>query len=186
MINLLCQFIFNYCTKGRLSTVLSKSAQHISQICGGNLVTMLQLIATVLVSLVWGFYENWSVSLVCIGAISMVTCVGIGLMYARANADKLTPELMMAGHYSSECIVNIRVVRTIQGAEDLFMENYNKTSNLHKEKKLAEAWGNAKGMGFAMGILNSDILFLKVKRMVVYTFFHHLSNLKVKTHLKTI
>jgi len=49
---------------GRLSTVLSKSAQHISQICGGNLVTILQLTATVGVSLVWGFVENWRVAFV--------------------------------------------------------------------------------------------------------------------------
>jgi len=81
-----------------------------------------------------------------------VTCVMIGLFLRRMEIDKLTPELMMAGHYSSECIVNIRAVRTIQGAEGLFLDNYVKSTKLHLEKKLGEAYGNAKAMGLAQGI----------------------------------
>ncbi|CAD7956242.1 unnamed protein product [Amoebophrya sp. A25] len=83
--------------------------------------------------------------LICVTFVFFIILVTV--FVRRAAVDALTPELTLAGHYASECLYNIRAVRTLAGAEKIFFQKYNKCVLSHKEKRASEAAGNGLFLG---------------------------------------
>jgi len=108
-------------TSGKLNALLTTETAAVEAGIGLKMGVLIQQLASFVVGMFWAFYFSWQMTLVLLGIMPVLICIGAiqGLMYQ--NAGKNSDPFVNAGSFSQEVLTNIR---TVAAFPDLAVSKY--------------------------------------------------------------
>ena len=139
---------------GRLLSLLQNAAADLGNVMNAFFAALMQGVGGLLLGIVFALYQQWVVALIAAAYTTIIFVSGFPVLMAAAQTDVNSEANLSAVARSSECLSNIRAVRTVPGAS----KNFEKMYSVHVQQQRADRLAAAPKQALLYGAVYTVIL----------------------------